>query len=80
MSESQRLRSLCARGLLQADEAGRHALSAAGRDAILHVMAAAKAREADLVDKLGELESASLRNALKALITASDPGLPKLWT
>jgi 3-hydroxy-9,10-secoandrosta-1,3,5(10)-triene-9,17-dione monooxygenase reductase component len=73
------LRSLCARGLLQADEAGRHELSAAGRDAILHVMAAAKASEAELVDRLGELETASLRNGLKALIAASDPGLPKLW-
>jgi len=73
------LRSLCVRGLLQADDEGRHELSATGRDAILHVMAAAKAREADVVDQLGELESASLRNGLKALITASDPGLPKLW-
>jgi 3-hydroxy-9,10-secoandrosta-1,3,5(10)-triene-9,17-dione monooxygenase reductase component len=73
------LRSLCARGLLQADDAGRHELSATGRDAILHLMAAAKAREAALVDRLGELESASLRNGLKALIAASDPGLPRLW-
>lgn len=74
------LRSLLARGLLAADEQGRHALSASGRDAILHVMAAAKAREAELTDRLGPLESAALRNGLKALIAASDPGLPPLWT
>jgi 3-hydroxy-9,10-secoandrosta-1,3,5(10)-triene-9,17-dione monooxygenase reductase component len=42
-------------------------------------MAAAKAREAELLDRLGPLEAASLRNLLKRLIAASDPGLPPLW-
>lgn len=72
------LQALEARGLLtQSGE--RYALTAAGRDAILHVMAAAKSVEADLTDRLGEGETAALRHGLKRLIAASDPGLPKLW-
>jgi 3-hydroxy-9,10-secoandrosta-1,3,5(10)-triene-9,17-dione monooxygenase reductase component len=75
------LRSLCERDLLQAQgPLPAYRLSERGRDAILHVMAAAKSVEADLVDRIGELEAASLRNLLKKLILASDPGLPKLWT
>ena len=50
-----------------------------GSDAILHVLAAAKAVEADLVNRMGEMESAALRNLLKQAILATDPGLPKLW-
>lgn len=74
-----RLGALAARGLLQGKpDAWR--LSDPGRTAILHVMAAAKAIEAELIDRLGEMEAASLRNLLKRLILASDPGLPKLWT
>jgi len=78
---SATLQSLVQRGLLQA-EAGALAclrLSPAGTDAILHVLAAAKAVEADLVERMGELESAALRNLLKQAIVATDPGLPKLW-
>lgn len=73
------LQSLASRGLLQAED-GRYALSANGQDTILHVMAAAKGVEADIVARLGDLDSASLRNSLKRLIAVSDPGLPKLWT
>jgi 3-hydroxy-9,10-secoandrosta-1,3,5(10)-triene-9,17-dione monooxygenase reductase component len=69
---------LCSRGLLSATAAG-FELAPQGRDDILHVMAAAKAREAELLDRLGPLEAASLRNLLKRLIAASDPGLPPLW-
>ena len=69
---------LCMRGLLTTHEAG-FELSAHGRDDILHVMAAAKAREAELLDRVGPLEAASLRNLLKRLISISDPGLPPLW-
>ena len=54
-------------------------LSPSGSDAILHVLAAAKAFEADLVGRMGELESVALRNLLKQAILATDPGLPKLW-
>jgi 3-hydroxy-9,10-secoandrosta-1,3,5(10)-triene-9,17-dione monooxygenase reductase component len=73
---------LCTRGLLSTRNNSREAgfeLSAQGRDDILHVMAAAKAREAELLDQVGPLEAASLRNLLKRLIAASDPGLPPLW-
>ena len=43
-------------------------------------MAAAKAAEADVAQRLGEAESALLRNLLKQLIRSTDPGLPLLWT
>jgi len=75
------LQSMVRRGLLLEDagtEPGLR-LSPAGSDAILHVLAAAKAVEADLVNRMGELESAALRNLLKQAILATDPGLPKLW-
>ena len=75
------LQSLVQRGLL-VEEPGTVPslrLSPAGNDAIVHVLAAAKSVEADLVDRMGELESAALRNLLKQAILATDPGLPKLW-
>ena len=75
------LRGLVERGLLErglAPEA-RYGLSASGRDAILHILAAAKSVEAGLADRLGEIEFAALRNLLKQAILATDPGLPKLW-
>lgn len=74
------LQSLCDRGLLLNTAQAAYGLSAAGRDAILHVMAAAKAEEADVVAQLGEAEAALLRNLLKRLIRTTDPGLPTLWT
>jgi 3-hydroxy-9,10-secoandrosta-1,3,5(10)-triene-9,17-dione monooxygenase reductase component len=74
------LQSLCDRGLLQKDADAAYALTPVGRDAILHVMAAAKSEEADVVEQLGEAEAALLRNLLKRLIRATDPGLPTLWT
>jgi 3-hydroxy-9,10-secoandrosta-1,3,5(10)-triene-9,17-dione monooxygenase reductase component len=75
------LQALVARGLLQADAALPQALrlAPAGSDAILHALAAAKAVEAGLVERIGALEAASLRNLLKQAINATDPGLPKLW-
>lgn len=75
------LQSMVQRGLL-IDEAGATPgllLSPTGSDAILHVLAAAKAVEADLVGRMGEMESAALRNLLKQAILATDPGLPMLW-
>ena len=77
---SNTLQSLVQRGLLEdlSHSAGLR-LSAKGSDAILHVLAAAKSFEADLVSRMGELESAALRNLLKQAISATDPGLPKLW-
>lgn len=73
------LQALCDRGLLEQPQADSFVLSAIGRDAILHVLAAAKAEEADVIDQLGEMEAAMLRNLLKRLIRITDPGLPKLW-
>ncbi|MDE3232798.1 MAG: flavin reductase, partial [Pseudomonadota bacterium] len=77
---SNTLQSLVQRGLLEdlSNGAGLR-LSAKGSDAILHVLAVAKSFEADLVSRMGELESAALRNLLKQAISATDPGLPKLW-
>lgn len=74
------LDGLCARQMLQHTEAEGYRLSQQGREAIWKVLAAAKAVEADLVDRLGEPEAAALRNLLKKSILASDPGLPKLWS
>jgi 3-hydroxy-9,10-secoandrosta-1,3,5(10)-triene-9,17-dione monooxygenase reductase component len=74
------LDSLCDRHLLQAPDAHGYRLSQKGREVIWQVLAAAKAVEADLVDRLGEQEAAALRNLLKKSILASDPGLPKLWS
>ncbi|MGE8321406.1 MAG: flavin reductase [Comamonas sp.] len=54
-------------------------LTPQGNEAILHVLAAAKAVESDLIGSLGEMEAATLRNLLKKSIAATDPGLPKLW-
>ncbi len=74
------LQQLCDRGLLQKNEQSAYVLTGSGRDSILHAIAAAKAEEADVVERLGEAESALLRNLLKQFIRATDPGLPKLWT
>ena len=76
------LRSLVDRGLLERSLApdARYVLTAAGRDAILHVLAAAKSVEEVLIDRLGVAEVVALRNLLKGAILASDPGLPKLWS
>ena len=73
---------LCERKLLckGGETTSVYRLSTSGRDAILHILAAAKAVEADLVDRMGEFEAVSLRNLLKTMILRSDPGLPKLWT
>lgn len=75
------LQALCDRGLLQrsAEQADGFELSTVGRDAILHVLAAAKAEEADVMGQLGEMEGAMLRNLLKRVVRVTDPGLPKLW-
>ncbi len=79
------LQSLRARALLERDGeygggTGGWRLGARGGDAILHVLAAAKAVEADALEQLGPMEAVGLRNLLKRLIAVTDPGLPKLWT
>lgn len=74
------LDAMCGRQLVQRAAGDGYRLSPGGREAILHVLAAAKAIEADLTERLGEHEAALLRNLLKKAIIASDPGLPKLWS
>ncbi|AQV98292.1 peptidase [Cupriavidus necator] len=76
---AEMLAGLCARGLLEAEAAARYRLTADGRAAILQVLAAARQTEAHLAEHLGPIETAALRNLLKRLVAASDPGLPLLW-
>lgn len=73
------LEKMLLKGLLERTADARMQLSREGSDAILHVLAAAKSAEADLFSQLGELEAVALRNLLKKAISATDPGLPKLW-
>lgn len=73
------LAGLCARDLLAAEPAARYRLTGSGRAAILQVLAAARQTEAELAERLGPIETAALRNLLKRLVAASDPGLPMLW-
>jgi len=76
------LQAACARDLLISSGTGADmfSLSPAGTETILHILAAAKAVEADLIGNMGQMQATALRNLLKTLLTASDPGLPKLWT
>lgn len=73
------LQPLLACGLLQGSPDSGVQLSAKGSDAIVHVLAAAKATETHLTEGLGELEASALRNLLKKAVAHTDPGLPKLW-
>jgi 3-hydroxy-9,10-secoandrosta-1,3,5(10)-triene-9,17-dione monooxygenase reductase component len=74
------LAGMCARGLLVVDTGEAvYSLSDEGRVAAVRVLAAAHAVEAALVEQLGAREASGLRNLLKHLVRASDPGLPVLW-
>lgn len=76
------LDALTQRGLIAAesrDGVSRYRLTADGRDASLHQIAAAKAVEQALTERLGESDAQILKLLLKRLITDSDPGLPDLW-
>ena len=72
------LQALVDRGFAQLSAAG-YAISAQGRDAMAHIIAAAKAQEESLGEKLGALELTALRNLLKRSIQQTDPGIAKLW-
>jgi 3-hydroxy-9,10-secoandrosta-1,3,5(10)-triene-9,17-dione monooxygenase reductase component len=76
------LAAMCERGLLTSSEepVPRYAPSPDGHAATRQVLAAAHAVEAALVERLGVRETAGLRNLLKHLIRAGDPGLPTLWS
>jgi 3-hydroxy-9,10-secoandrosta-1,3,5(10)-triene-9,17-dione monooxygenase reductase component len=73
------LERLVARSLVTVDDQGRYSLSETGRQLIVAALAACKAVQEDLVDRVGAVEVASLRNLLKRVILATDPGLPKVW-
>jgi 3-hydroxy-9,10-secoandrosta-1,3,5(10)-triene-9,17-dione monooxygenase reductase component len=72
------LADLCARGLISQSDTG-YAITTKGRDAMVHIIAAAKAEEEALGEKLGALELTALRNLLKRSIQQTDPGIAKLW-
>lgn len=76
------LDALTQRGLIAAesrDSVDRYRLTADGREASLHQIAAAKAVEQTLTERLGESDAQILKLLLKRLINDSDPGLPDLW-
>jgi len=82
--DAAQCQAMVARQLLEAapqeaGQASRWHASAHGRQAIAAVLALATQAEEALVARLGEIEAAALRNLLKHLILATDPGLPKLW-
>jgi len=72
------LHSLLERQLIAQSQLG-YTLTEQGRSAMAHIIAAAKAQEEDLGEKMGALEMAALRNLLKHTISQTDPGLSKLW-
>jgi 3-hydroxy-9,10-secoandrosta-1,3,5(10)-triene-9,17-dione monooxygenase reductase component len=51
-----------------------------GRHTTLHIIAAAKAVESDMMAKFGDWETVSLKNLLKQFILHTDPGLAHPWT
>ena len=54
-------------------------MSDSGRDRSLHLLGAAKAREGDLLARIGYEDGALLKSLLQQFITATNPGLPDLW-
>lgn len=66
-------------GWVQADPLGRWCLTPSGRDRSLHLLAAAKAHESDLLSRWGCDEGALLKLQLQKFIAATNPGLPDLW-
>lgn len=66
-------------GWVQADPLGHWCLTPNGRDRSLHLLAAAKAYESDLLSRWGCDEGALLKLQLQKFISATNPGLPDLW-
>jgi 3-hydroxy-9,10-secoandrosta-1,3,5(10)-triene-9,17-dione monooxygenase reductase component len=56
-----------------------YALTPAGHDAALRLIAAAKAVESQVTEHIGYADSAVLKTLLRRLVELTDPGLPKLW-
>lgn len=61
------------------DAAGHWRLTDSGRDRSLHLLAAAKAHEGDLLARFGYNEGALLKLQLQKFIAATNPGLSDLW-
>jgi len=54
-------------------------LTDTGRHLAVEVLSAAKAQEAEIVDRLGQGEAMALKSLLRELIRITDPGLPDMW-
>ncbi|AXQ28731.1 flavin reductase [Solimonas sp. K1W22B-7] len=79
----QVLAGLRQRGLLRCEDGTgdlRWFLSDEGRRRTLHLIAAAKAIESEVLAGLGEWDAVALKNLLKQLVLSTDPGLPDLWS
>lgn len=59
---------------------GHASLTDAGRQVALKLIAVAKAAEADAMGHFSSDEQHVLKNLLKRLIRATDPGVPDIWT
>lgn len=78
------LQSLLPTGWLElggVDEQGAaiYRLSTSGRDRSLHLLAAAKSIEVDMLARIGYADGALLKTLLHKFIHLTDPGLPDLW-
>lgn len=70
------------KGLVRTIGAGSSALcnlTDHGRHTTLHIIAAAKAIESDMMAKFGDWETVSFKNLLKQFILHTDPGLAHPW-
>jgi len=72
---------LAERGLVQCDEgeAREFSLTHKGRDATLHVIAAAKSLEADLLGRIGYGNGLALKQLLQQVVRVLDEGQPDPW-
>lgn len=73
------LSALQAAGWVQLEDHGRWRLSAVGRDRSLHLLAAIRAHEDDLLARMGYNDGALLKLQLQKFIAGTNPGLPDLW-
>lgn len=73
------LQALQAGGWVQLADDNRWSLSADGRDRSLHLLAAIRAHEDDLLARLGYNDGALLKLQLQKFIASTNPGLPDLW-
>lgn len=64
---------------IDADTLPNYRLTATGRDRSLHLLAAAKAHEGDLLERFGYDDGALFKLQLQKFIAATNPGLPDLW-